>query len=137
MTMHTDWHGDEITVRARRANGRAIIGMAEQVAVDMKKAAHVGESGDLRRSIHAAKVNTLGEVNVTEPGGESAPVSPGAAAAVKKSKVKLGVEVGSWLPYACVENNRGGSHRFADIGWQLGKATFDTKLKKAWKDEGL
>lgn len=117
------WHGDEFKARSRRANGRAIVGMAEHTAVEMTKAAHV-LSGDLKRSIHAAKIDTMGAV-------EASPESA-------REKVDVWVlEVGSWLPYACVENNHGGTHRFADIGWELTKPKFEAKLERAWREEGL
>ena len=137
MLVRRTWHGDEILARGKRATGRAIVGMAEEVAVQMKHNTHV-QFGDLRRSVHAAKVDTMGAVNVTEPGlDDTTPVSPGAQELSKTGKVRFGVEVGSWMPYACVENNRGGAHAFAQIGWDLGVPTFDPKLIRAWREEGL
>lgn len=52
-------------------------------------------------------------------------------------KTEWQIEVGSWLPYACVENNRGGDHRFADIGWSKAEPDFEPKLVLAWREEGL
>lgn len=117
------WHGDEFLARSRRANGRALIGMGEHTAANMSRTAHV-LSGDLRRSVHAAKVDTMGAVDAT-------------AETTREKRDVWVLEVGSWLPYACVENSRGGAHRFADIGWQLTRPTFDAKLKRAWREEGL
>lgn len=117
------WHGDELEARMRRANGRAVVGMGEMTAAYMSEAAHV-LSGDLRRSTHAAKVETMGEQDATASNTRSGPS-------------EWTVETGSWLPYACVENNRGGEHRFADIGWQASRPHHDEVLQAAWREEGL
>jgi hypothetical protein len=116
------WRGDELDVRAKRATGRAIVGMGESAAAKMAELAHV-ESGDLRRSVHAAKVETMGAVDPDE----------------QNVNVRdfYQIEVGSWLPYACVEEDRGGDHRFATIGWELSRPFFDDQLKRAWAEEGL
>lgn len=116
------WHGDEIVARSRRANGRAIIGMGEQVAGAQARAAHV-LSGALRRSVHVAPTETMGELDARE------------YAQVQRDR--YAVEVGSWLPYACVENNRGGEHRFADLGWDAARPRFRPTLRQAWAEEGL
>jgi len=122
-TVRRTWHGDEIEVRGKRATGRAIVGMGESVASEQKQAAHV-ISGDLRRSVHAARVNTMGAVEADQE-------------TVREGPNNFQLEVGSWLPYACVENNHGGDHRFADIGWEAAEPTFDAKLIRAWREEGL
>jgi hypothetical protein len=117
------WHGDEIKARADRAVGRAIVGMGESVSAEMKGVSHV-VTGNLKRSIHAARPDTMGEV-------------PASTATVTIRPNNFQLEVGSWLPYACVENNRGGDHRFADLGWQLAEPGFDGKLIRAWREEDL
>lgn len=117
------WRGDEFLARSRRANGRALVGMGEAAAGAMTREAHV-LSGDLRRSIHAAQKDTMGIV-------------PADVAAVPLKRDVYVLEVGSWLPYSCVENSRGGTHRFADIGWQSAEPTFRAKLDRAWREEGL
>lgn len=119
----TTWHGDEIKARSHRAAARSILGMGEQVSREMKVNAHV-QSGDLKRTIHLAKPDTMGEVDAD-------------ATTARDGTHGYKIEVGSWLPYACVENNRGGTHRFADIGFQLAKPTFDGTLVRAWREEGL
>lgn len=117
------WHGDELLVRAKRAEARAVIGMGEHRANAMRGAAH-RDSGDLARSCHAAKVNTMGTV----------PAEPGT---VREGPSNVQVEAGSWLPYACVENNRGGAHRFAEIGNGVAQAADMEKLHRAFREEGL
>lgn len=118
-----EWHGEEFKARERRANGRAIIGMGVSAANEMSRHAH-RVSGDLSRSTHAAKKFTMGAINATP---ETA----------REGVTSWGIEVGSWLPYACVENNLGGTHRFADLGWQTAEPTFDAKIIRAWREEGL
>lgn len=117
------WHGDEIQARGRRATGRAAVAMGEHTSGHMVRHAHV-LSGLLRRSIHAAKPDTIGEVHADER-------------TVRHSQDRWLVEVGSWVPYACVENNRGGDHRFADLGWQSAEPEFPAILRRAWREEGL
>jgi hypothetical protein len=95
--------------------------MGEQVAVRMTDVAHV-ISGDLRRSIHVAQRDSMGGI----PADSATLAGP-----------RLAIEVGSWLPYACVENNRGGDHRFADIGWSAAEPSFRPTLDRAWREEGL
>lgn len=131
--VHKTWHGNEIQARGRRATGRAIVGMAEGVAVEMQKVAHV-ESGNLKRSIHAAPTGLVHNAVEEATGFVSDPLTPESA---RTSEDRWHAEVGSWMPYACVENNLGGAHRFADIGWAFARPTFEAKLARAWREEGL
>lgn len=117
------WHGDEFLVRGRRASARAVVGMGERAAASMSRSAH-RISGNLSRSTHAARVETMGAIEATQ-------------ATVSVGDDRFKVEAGSWLPYACVENNRGGEHRFADIGWDAARPAFPKQLKRAWREEGL
>ena len=131
------WHGDELIARERRANGRALAGMAVGVATEMKKHTHV-DKGDLRRSVHAAAVESMGEREVTLSGlPEGAPLAGSSDKEMRTGPAEWKIEVGSWLEYACVENNRGGEHRWADIGWELVQPTFRPRLVRAWREEGL
>lgn len=116
------WHGDRIVRLSRAANEEAIVEMAEEVASEMRRAAHV-KTGALRRSIGVAMPDTGGAVR----GAETRTVGRG----------KYAREVGSWLPYACVENNRGGEHRFADIGWAQARPRFKVILGRVWRKPGL
>lgn len=87
MSVFTEWNGDEIERRARRAVGRSIVGIGEMISAEAKGIVHV-ITGDLRRSIHAAVPATMGERTATP------------------SNVLTGdgaiIEVGSWLDYACL-----------------------------------
>jgi len=117
-----EWHGDRIIRLWRAASGEATVEMADEVAKEMRRVAHV-KTEALKTSIHVA----LPETNGSVVGAETRVVGKG----------KHAREVGSWLPYACVENNRGGSHAFADIGWQLARAKFRVILGRAWRRPGL
>jgi hypothetical protein len=123
MPVRRTWHGDEIEARSKRANGRAILGMGAGVVDAMQRNTHE-VSGLLKRTEHMAKPSTLGLI---EANSET----------VISGRNTWEVEAGSWLPYACVENNRGGTHRFADIGWEQARQDFDVKLERAWREEGL
>ncbi len=120
---HREWNGEELTRDRRRADARALIGMGTTVGIEMQNAAHV-ISGDLKRSVHAAKIDTLGEVRASTANVQHAPD-------------QFALEVGSWLPYACVEENRGGTHRFASLGYDLAKPTFDATMQRAYREEGM
>lgn len=105
---HQEWHGDKIERHMKRAIDRACVGIATSVATDGKRNVHV-ITGTLRRSIHSAPVKYMGlddheRAMVSEiPNATTADVTGGA----DHSKL----EVGSWLPYACVEEV-GRGHRF-------------------------
>lgn len=134
MPWRKTWHGDEIDARSDRANGRAILGMGEATANAMRVAAHV-VSGDLKRSLHvAAPVGAPHEPELERTGDH--PLEATRETAEHRPK-EWATEVGSWMPYACVENNHGGDHRFADIGWQTASPFFDDQLQRAWREEGL
>jgi hypothetical protein len=59
VSVDVTWRGDEVQQRAHRAMGRGTIAIGEAVVTFATQYAHV-ISGDLRRSIHAAKVGSLG-----------------------------------------------------------------------------
>lgn len=117
------WHGDEIEVRAERAVGRALIGNAEQHARHASEHVH-RISGDLARSIHAAMVDTMGDIPAD---GENI---------IRKDHVRT-IEIGSWLAYACVEENRGGEHSYMQPAHEFAWRLMGTQLKEAFRQEGL
>lgn len=123
MARKFEWHGQRVLRRMRKAEARATVRMADEAVSEMKQAAHV-ETGRLRSSIGAFKPDTIGEV-------------PAGAKTVTVGRGKHKVEVGSYLAYACVENNRGGAHRFADIGWAQAKPKFRGILAQEYVRERL
>lgn len=104
MPMARVWNGLEIEDRIHRASGRAIVGIGMAVAVQTKMICHVWkQGGTLRRSIH---VSTPMEPHDDDQ--ESAEMgmdllSQGMGAEAFHGPLGFGVEVGSWVDYACVE----------------------------------
>lgn len=90
----------EFDLRIKRATGRAIVGIGVAVATETKRVTHV-QFGDLRRSVHAAPAGYDGGDDEVQAGRgdllhEMVPEPT-------PSPVGPMVEVGSWMPYACVE----------------------------------
>jgi hypothetical protein len=97
------WYGPELEAKIKRATGRSIVAIGMAIAVETKIVCHV-VSGNLRRSIHAApirytdadqdlrNVETYADLMLLygPPPPTWTPLGPS-------------IEVGSWLPYACVE----------------------------------
>jgi len=133
---HT-WHGDELIARGRRASGRAAIAIAENIAANAKPAAPV-EYGTLRRSIHAAPPEYDGEGDFEAAGGRST-MGADLAGTIKPQAARIGpvcvLEVGSWLPYACVQETR---HHYMTTGVQLVQgARASAIVIEAFKQEGM
>lgn len=129
-----EWKGDELKPRFYRAVARGTIGVAEQIAARAKRNVHV-ISGDLRRSIHVAAVNTSGEV----------PASQGNVL----RRTGAIVEVGSWLEYAGIEETRDQQHAESEHSQELTshaymipalesvRGTAFRTYKAAFRQEGL
>lgn len=126
------WHGAIIALRVRRALGRGLIGIGEKTSVIAKGNAHV-LTGNMRRSIHTAEMNYNGA------GDEQA--SAGGDIPNVQVPTNLGgdwvLEVGSWMPYACVEEC-GRGHRFVGpaVEAMTGGPSYKI-MKQAFKEEGL
>jgi hypothetical protein len=117
-----DWHGDEIERRFRRALGRATIAVGEGVSNEAKRQVHV-QSGDLRRSIHAAA-------------GSNVEGEPGASEENIKTTEGSLLEVGSWLDYACVEEV-GRMHQYMHPAVGIISKTAHLTFVEAFKQEGF
>jgi hypothetical protein len=108
------------------------------VAVDTKRVTHV-LNGDLRRSIHAAPVNYDG----SEDEGEVVN-NPTADLLMSKlpemaTRTPFGpsVEVGSWMPYACVEWVGRGHPGITEGLEAVRGAQTDKVVHAAFRQEGL
>lgn len=99
MPMARTWEGMALATRVRRAAGRAIVATGLNVAIETKRVTHV-QYGNLRRSVHAAPVKYDGGDDENRAASDDLlfPLP-------EPTQTTLGpaVEVGSWLPYACVE----------------------------------
>lgn len=132
------WTGDEVVVAARRALGRGIIAIGENVSVRGKEHAHV-ISGTMRRSIHVALPSDdhSGDEDAAAGGldlGETIrPQRPDQQA----GGMKQVIEVGSWVPYACVEEV-GRNHQFMTPAVQeVQGARSAAIMYQAFREEGL
>ena len=115
----------------RRAAGRSIVAIAEHVAADGTRNAHV-VTGTLRRSIHAAEVGYDG-------GGDEETARTAKIGNVSQASYEghgASVEVGSWLPYACVEEV-GRGHQFITPAVEASRGYADGVVLQAVKAEGL
>jgi hypothetical protein len=121
MSYKASWYGNEIVARAQKASGVAIIAIGEEVSRETKIITHV-ITGNLRRSVHAAPAGYGGEGG----GGEGASFSGDGAS----------VEVGSWLPYACVEWV-GRGHPGVTQGLEAARSKADVIVRAAFAAEGL
>jgi hypothetical protein len=144
--MHREWFGDELGLRVDRASARAIVGIAEAVAVETKRVTHV-ISGTLRRSVHAAPVGYDGsrDEEAAKRGDMmlgSSELSTLGSALGSATLATLGVEgavveVGSWLPYACVEWV-GRQHPGVTQGLESVRGPWaDIIVAQAFREEGL
>jgi hypothetical protein len=133
--MERSWNGDDLVVKSRRAAGRAIIGIGMQVSVETKRLTHVVE-GTLRRSIHAAPAGYDGADD--EVRAESADLMSGGNMPEASYRAEGAViEVGSWLPYACVEWI-GRGHPGITQGLESVRGSMaDSIVRAAYRQEGL
>lgn len=121
-----EWHGDEFITRARRATGRGFIGIATAMTAHAKTFVDY-ISGDLSRSIHAAKAASSGQREARR----------GPDAQMPGSKDQFLLEVGSWLDYACVEEV-GRGHQFMQPALETVRGAEAFRImKQAWMEEGL
>jgi hypothetical protein len=133
-----NWNGPSIEARINRAAGRAIVGIGMAVAVETKVVTHV-VSGNLRRSVHAAPVrytDAEADVRNVEVGYADLMLLYGPP---PPTYTKLGpaIEVGSWLPYACVEWV-GRMHPGVTLGLEAVRGMrADRIVYTAFKAEGL
>lgn len=122
----SQWNGEELIKKARRATGRGFVGIAGRIESQGKRFVDV-ISGDLKRSIHVARSGTSG----------NGPIRGGNDAQAPGSNDAWLVEVGSWLDYACVEEV-GRGHQFMQpaVESTSGGPAYAI-MKQAWEEEGL
>ncbi len=135
MPMARSWNGLEIQQRVHRAAARSIIGIGMEMAMDGKRISH-HISGTLVRSIHVAPLGA--------PHGEDEKISASvdmmfAGGRIEATKTPLGpaVEVGSWLPYACVEWVGRDHPGITQALEAVRGARADMIVATAWREEGL
>jgi hypothetical protein len=131
-----EWYGPELQARGHRAAARALIGFATRVAVETKMVTHV-MSGTLRRSVHAAPAHYEGayEDERRAEGGEDL-LDTSMAMTATPTHAGYAVEVGSWMPYACVEWV-GRGHPGVTQGLEAARPMVGAIFQKAFREEGL
>ena len=126
------WGGDEIELRSQRAAGRAVVAIAVNAASETKRLTH-RFSGTLARSTHAAPVGYEGSGDERVARGADMNDIPHATHTAEGPAV----EVGSWLPYACVEWV-GRGHPGVTQGVEATRgARVDAIVAAAFRAEGL
>lgn len=136
-TYKTEWFGNEIIARARRALARGLIGTGMEVVVAGKRNAHV-DTGTMRRSIHLAPANFTGGDDYSEAYGENGEGRelPNVVEPTPRGSVDWVLLVGSWVPYACVEEV-GRGHQFMTPAMDIGRSMSDRIMAQAFAEEGL
>jgi hypothetical protein len=135
--VESEWYGMSVNERVKRATGRSLVGMAVRVATETKMVTHV-VSGTLRRSVHAAPVHYEGAEldRLAAEGGQD--LLEGDLMGLEPTWTPIGpaLEVGSWMPYACVEWV-GRGHPGVTQGLELARSSFDGIIVQAFREEGL
>jgi len=141
MPMARNWHGITLEQKINRAAGRAIVGIGLAVAVETKNVTHV-VSGTLKRSVHCAGIEYNGDDDEMIAGGTKGEEGGGQDMLlfdVQPTPTWMGpvVQVGSWLPYACVEWI-GRAHPGITQGMEIVRgARADRIVLQAFREEGL
>lgn len=137
MPMARSWNGMTIEQRVNRAAGRAIVAIGVNVAVDTKRVSH-RISGTLVRSVHAAPAGESHdeerELREAQQGGDL--LLLGGQVHATPTPFGPAIEVGSWLPYACVEWV-GRQHPGVEQGLEMARGRVDAIIVQAFREEGL
>lgn len=125
-----EWKGNELVMRAQRALGRGIIGVGMVAVVAGKEHADV-ITGTMRRSIHLAPpgyaTDDEAEAQRGEMPNQLEPTMVG---------TDWVIAVGSWVPYACVEEV-GRGHQFMTPAVDVARGKTEGIMLQAFAEEGL
>ena len=128
------WKGDELVVAVHRAVARSMVALGETVSSEAKQRVH-RLTGTLSRSIHAAPDNYMGTGDYEQ--AKEADLAAGAAVAQLPTWVgqnKAVILVGSWIPYACVEEGR---HPYMAPAIEVAMGRVLGVFQQAFREEGL
>jgi hypothetical protein len=126
------WYGPAIAARVNKASGRAIVAIAENVAVETKQITHV-ISDTLRKSVHAAPKDYDGQGDQARAEATDLHGHPFSATDTPQGPT---VEVGSWITYAWTEWITRG-HPGVTQGLDLARGAADGIVEASFKAEGL
>ena len=129
------WEGLTVQDRIHRAAGRAIVGIGVLVAADTKRITHK-VSGDLARSVHAAPPSHPHDGDEEAAKNGDLMLLPGQ---LKAARTPVGevIEVGSWMPYACVEWEGRGHPGITEGLEAVRGVRADSIVRQAFREEGL
>lgn len=127
----SEWRGDDHKTRMRRAAGRSLIAIGENIVADAKPLTHV-VTGTLRRSLHTAPVGYAGD----DAGAATADLPNADLGDVTYEDEGAYIEMGSWLPYANYEFNVRG-HDALTPAVEASRGYADDIIARAVREEGL
>lgn len=138
MPLARTWEGVTLRDRVHRAGGRAIVGLAVAAAVETKRVTHV-QFGTLRRSVHAAPVDYVGDDDMTKAEKEDMSAGEFLSTSMVSNPEGAGptVEIGSWLPYACAEWVGRGHPGVTEGLESVRGARANRIVMQAFREEGL
>lgn len=128
------WYGLELEARAQAASATAAIELADSIVEDTKRLVHV-ISGDLRRSIHSAPVGYM-DAEIDESSASHGDIDNVSNPGEIQHAGGPQLEVGSWLPYACVEWV-GRGHPGITQGLEMNRLKATALMIEAFRGEGL
>jgi hypothetical protein len=134
--MARNWNGITLQEKIDRAAGRAIVGIGVAVATETKRVTH-RITGTLVRSVHAATAGYEGAADDEAQAPTQDLMLVHGPPMPLETPIGPAVEVGSWLPYACVEWV-GRMHPGVTQGLEMVRGVrADSIVRQAFLEEGL
>jgi len=136
-----EWRGNDIVAAVHRAAARGVVALGETIVSEAKQRVH-RLTGTLSRSIHSAPDNYQGgsdydDARDPEHGGSGRDLAAGAVIGELPTWVtesQAVVLVGSWIPYACVEEGR---HPYMQPAIEAAMGRALGVFQQAFREEGL
>lgn len=133
-----EWHGKSLSLKASRAQARAILEIGDEAAHEAKQLAHI-LSGTMMRSIHTAPENYTGEADyeIAATGVDLQDANPATVYNIDLEAASgIGISFGSWVDYAIIEEEVRG-HEFIEPAVFAVRARSNGIMIKHFKIEGL
>lgn len=136
------WDGAEAKAKARRAVNRAMVALGARTTSGAKQRVH-RLTGTLSRSIHEAPpdyaTQATGDLKAAQDAAHGGQEQDLAGSEMAKLPVwdehsEAAMEVGSYLPYACVEEAR---HPYLAPALDEAMASAEATFKQAFAEEGF
>ena len=131
-----EFHREEIMLKAKRATGRGVISIGEQIVSESKQIVHV-QTGTLRRSLHVAAPDEMhftdeDEARIRDLNEQVLEWHQ----IMSDDQLQAVIEAGSWLPYACVEEC-GRQHHYVLPAYDMIYPTMSITMRAAFAAEGF